>query len=241
VLFSDTDRHVPIGFCSGFLISSTVMITAGHSLINVKAVSVCFDPGPIKYVVTETGIEYYGTYTIYNGDPEYYQGYVPTISSNQKFSTSDLGLIRLYEPVKDVTTFPKLPDVGFADTLPSKTNLQIVGYGFQYHVTPKNNGVMNSWGGTLSQNTARSEMSSANFVGNDKYLKLSANGAQNKGGIVFGDSGGPVIYKDSEGQDLVIAVNTFVSNVNCAGVSYHTRLDSIQLQSWIKSASFAKL
>src|SRR5665648_323435 len=80
VLFSDTDRHVPIGFCSGFLISPKVMITAGHSLINVAAVSVCFDQGPIRYAVINGAIKYYGDYKIYNGVPEHYQGYVPTMS-----------------------------------------------------------------------------------------------------------------------------------------------------------------
>ena len=51
VLFSDEARQIPIGYCSGFLISPTVMITAGHSLLNVAAVSVCFDKGPISYAI----------------------------------------------------------------------------------------------------------------------------------------------------------------------------------------------
>ena len=76
-------------------------------------------------------------------------------------------------------------------------------------------------------------MSSANFAGSDKYLKLSANAAQDKGGVSFGDSGGPVIYTDSKGNDIVLAVNAFVSNSNCAGVTYHTRIDSTSVLGWI--------
>jgi hypothetical protein len=234
VLFSDEARSEPIGFCSGFLVSPSVMITAGHSLINVKAVSVCFDKGPIIYDIINGKIVYYGTNTIYNGVPEDYSDYVPAKTSRQELSTSDIGLIRLDTAVKN-TIFPKLPDVGFADTLSSKINLQVVGYGFQYQSTPKKDGVMNSWRGALSQNVAQCELSPANFVGSDKYLKLSANAAQNKGGVSFGDSGGPVIYTDSQG-DTVLAINAFVSNANCAGVTYHTRIDIASVVDWIKAA-----
>ncbi len=235
VLFSDEAKQVPIGFCSGFLLSKTVMVTAGHSLINVAAVSVCFDKGPIEYSVTDAGIEYDGEYTIYNGLPEHYLGYVPAMSGKQAFSTSDIGLIILDSPVKDII-LPQLPKAGFADTLSSKTHLQLVGYGFQYQLTPKNDGVMNSWSGTLSRNVAQSELSPANFAGSDKYLKLSANAAQNKGGVAFGDSGGPVICTNSQGQDVVLAVIAYVSNSNCAGVTYHTRIDSTSILGWINDA-----
>jgi hypothetical protein len=233
VLFSDSARQIPIGFCSGFLISPNVMITAGHSLINVAAVSVCFDKGPIAYTIIDGVIVYYGTDTIYNGVPVTYPGYVPATSGKQEFSTSDIGLIRLDNSVSGVTIFPKLPAPDFVDTLKTKTDLTLVGYGFQYQVTPKNNGVMNSWTGMVTRNSANVQLLSTHFAGSDKYLKLSANAAQNKGGISFGDSGGPVIYTDSNGQDIVIALNAYVSNANCAGVTYHTRLDSAELLGWI--------
>jgi hypothetical protein len=79
----------------------------------------------------------------------------------------------------------------------------------------------------------------SNFQGSDYYLKLTANTAQGKGTIVFGDSGGPVIYQ-VEGQDVVVAVNAFVSSVNCNGVSYHTRLDTAQVLAW-EQATWRKL
>ncbi len=234
VLFSNPNRQFPIGFCSGFLISSTTMITAGHSLLNVAAVSVCFDKGPISYEIIDGAIVYYGKDKIYNGVPEAYPDYVPATSGKKEFATSDIGLIRLDTPVpvSDIT-LPNLPDVGFVDTLPSKTNLEVIGYGFEYQLTPKNNGVMNSWRGSLSRNIAQSQLSPANFDGSAKFLKLSANAAQDKGGISFGDSGGPVIYTDSNGKDIVLAVNAFVSNSNCAGVTYHTRIDTQDIIAWI--------
>jgi hypothetical protein len=232
VLFSDADRTQPIGYCSGFLISPTVMLTAGHSLVGAEAISVCFDKGPIIFAIENGQIVYYGTDTVYDGIPVSYPAYYPTLAGNQEFATSDLGLIILNQPVEGITTFPALPTEGFADTLKVKTDLRVVGYGLQYQVTPRNNGVINSWTGTLSRNTAQVQLLNTNFNNGDMYLKLTANPSQNKGGVTFGDSGGPVIYT-TNGQDIVLAVNAYVSSVNCGGVSYHTRIDTPKIIDWI--------
>ncbi len=233
VLFSDTARQTPIGYCSGFLLSPTVMVTAGHSLVDAKAVSVCFDPGPISYKIEDGKIVYSGVSTIYHGTPMLYPGYVPSEHGNDMYSTSDIGLIILDNPVSGVTTFAKLPTEGLADTLPVGTDLRVVGYGVQYQTTPKNDGVIESWRGTLSRNVAQVTMSNTDFQGSDGYLKLSANAAQNKGGVAFGDSGGPVLYNDGDSQDIVLAVNAYVNSANCGGISYHTRLDVPEVIDWI--------
>ena len=232
VLFSDVDRTQPIGYCSGFLISPTIMLTAGHSLIGVEATSVCFDKGPINFAIENGQIEYYGTDVIYDGVPVSYPQYYPTLSGNQELATSDIGIIILNQPVEGITTFPALPTAGFTDTLKIKADLRVVGYGFQYQVTPRNDGIINSWTGTVSRNTAQVQLLSNNFNGGDIYLKLTANPSQGKGGVTFGDSGGPVIYTTNS-QDIVLAVNAYVSSVNCGGVSYHTRVDTPQILDWI--------
>jgi len=234
VLFSDTDRTQPIGYCSGFLLSPTVMVTAGHSLDKAKAVSVCFDKGPISYAIENGKIVYHGTSAIYEGKIEPYDPYIPSLSGNSEYQTSDIGLIILNQPVADITEFPALPQIGFADTLKTKTDLQIIGYGSQVQTTPRNNDATDSWIGSVSQNSATAQLLGAHFAGGDKYLKLTANSAQGKGTVTFGDSGGPVIYTVN-GQDIVLALNAFVSSANCNGVSYHTRLDTAQVLDWIKS------
>lgn len=53
-----------------------------------------------------------------------------------------------------------------------------------------------------------------------------------KGGVAYGDSGGPVLYNN--GQTTVLAVNANVNNVNCAGVTFHTRIDNTDVLDWIK-------
>jgi Trypsin len=237
VLFSDEARNIPIGFCSGVLISPTVMLTAGHSTFEAAAVSVCFDKGPIDYSIQDGKIVYPNNEIIYHGKPITYPEYSSSViagltQGNHVYSSSDIGLIILDPPVEEVTEFPTLPQPGFADTLTAKTTIQEVGYGVQLQVTPRNNGVLNSWVGTLSCNSAQTQIVSGNFAGSDKYLQLTANPSQGKGGVAFGDSGGPVIY-NSGNQDIILAINAYVNSANCVGVTYHTRIDSQQMLEWI--------
>ncbi len=242
VLFSDAARTNPTGYCSGVLISPTVMLTAGHGTFGAAAVSVCFDKGPISYSIQNGKLVYPSNEVIYNGTPITYPEYALSVISgankgNNLFSSSDIGLIILDTPVKEVTEFPSLPPAGFTETLPAKTNLQVIGYGAQFQLTPKNGGVVNSWTGTISCNSAQTQLIPGNFAGSDKYLKLTANPSQGKGGAAFGDSGGPVIYNANSGsgsQGMVLAVNAYVSNANCAGVTYHTRIDLPQVLDWIR-------
>lgn len=236
VLFRDAAREVPIGYCTGFLISPTIMITAGHSCVDAAAVSVCFDQGPISYTIQDGKIVYSTTEPIYNGTPTAYPEYLQSlIAGNHALDSSDVGVIVLDEPVTTVTTYAILPKPGVVDELPVKTSLKVVGYGLQYQINPKNNGPANSWVGYVARNAAQVKLLSGNFAESSRYIKCSANSAQNKGGVAYGDSGGPVIYATNEGQETVIAINAYVSNTNCAGVTYHTRLDNPSILAWINT------
>jgi len=64
----------------------------------------------------------------------------------------------------------------------------------------------------------------------DKYLKISANPGQGKGGTCFGDSGGPALLA---GTDTILAVTAFGTNYNCAGIGYYSRVDIPEAQKWI--------
>lgn len=93
----------------------------------------------------------------------------------------------------------------------------------------------NAWVGYVMRNSAQVNLISSNFAWRDKYIRCSATASQNKCGIAFGNSGGPVLYQTSNGQDIVIAINAYVNSVNCSGITYHTRLDNPQILSWINS------
>jgi hypothetical protein len=107
----------------------------------------------------------------------------------------------------------------------------VSGYGVQNQIKPKSSSI-DIWVASFSRNSATVQLLSNSFQGSDKYLKCTANAAQGKGGIAYGDSGGPVLYNDN-GQSVVLAVNAYVNNVNCAGVTYHTRIDNPQVLNWI--------
>ena len=66
------------------------------------------------------------------------------------------------------------------------------------------------------------QLVSQNFVHSDWVVKFSLNPGQGKGGTCFGDSGGPDLVA---GTDTVIAVNSYVTNGNCTGVGYSSRID----------------
>ncbi|CAN5188640.1 hypothetical protein BH20ACT22_BH20ACT22_03000 [soil metagenome] len=70
------------------------------------------------------------------------------------------------------------------------------------------------------------------FVHSDEFIRLTANPGQDKGGICFGDSGGPDLL---HGTDTVLAVNSYATNSNCAGVTYSQRIDIPEVLAWIRS------
>ena len=54
-------------------------------------------------------------------------------------------------------------------------------------------------------------------------LRLALNPGGGSGGLCFGDSGGPDLQG---GSNVVLAVNSWVNNSNCAGVGYGARIDN---------------
>jgi hypothetical protein len=48
----------------------------------------------------------------------------------------------------------------------------------------------------------------------------------------LGDSGGPVLRGNT---DTVLAVNSYFTNLNCAGVTYASRVDIAEVLAWINS------
>lgn len=63
-----------------------------------------------------------------------------------------------------------------------------------------------------------------------EFMKLSANPAQGKGGTCFGDSGGPDLLG---GTDIILGINSYVTNRNCAGVTYSNRIDLPEILDFI--------
>jgi hypothetical protein len=60
------------------------------------------------------------------------------------------------------------------------------------------------------------------MVTSAEFIKLTANPSKGTGGLCFGDSGGPDVLS---GTHIVLAVNSYLTNSNCAGVTYSQRVD----------------
>ena len=245
---SDGDDHPYVGLlvfdyapgepgwrCSGALIDPYVVLTAGHCTDGAVAARIWFDedmtydtvPFPLyPYGGLGSGAVEGTPYT----NPKYRSDENPYGGGNglPAFSYRDVGIVVLDEPVY-MDEYAELPEAGLVDTLKNKTDVDLVGYGVQelHH-----GGGPPYWTGLRVRLFAPSKLVSGKFVHSAEYMRLSLNPGGEKGGTCFGDSGGPDLLADT---NTVLAVNSYVTNYNCAGVGYSARVDIPEVLTWINS------
>lgn len=198
--------------CSVAAISPTMVVTAAH----------CFEGPDVLVSFAEDPIANFpatfqpGTWT---PNPDWCIGCGGGLPG---FDSHDVAVIVLDSPVS-LPRYAQLPTEGLVDTLPMNTDVDLVGYGVQFD---QGGGPRYPEDGAFTRYYAPTKLIASNFVHSDEYIKLTANPAQGKGGTCFGDSGGPDLLG---GTDTILAVNSYVTNGNCAGVTYSNRIDTYAL------------
>jgi len=234
-VLDEDGNQVPSHRCSASLLTPTVVLTAAHCTIGTVAARVWFDE------VVQGNPEYpFSGATSYDGIAHTYPGFCnPCGPGLPGFSSGDVGIIVLTEPVPTsvVSEYAELPEAGLVDTLPNKTAVDFVGYGVQFQRQIPGNQLPQPppfyrWAGPRVRLFAPTELVSGNFVHSDAFLRLALNPGGGSGGTCFGDSGGPDLLA---GTNIVLGVNSYVTNINCSGVGYSARVDVPEVLEWINS------
>jgi hypothetical protein len=221
------DANGPAWSCTGALLSSTVVLTAGHCTDGAVAARIWMD----EVVQGNTQYPFGGT-TSYEGTPNTYPGFCVACKSFSilRWLEGDVGIVVLSEPVPTsvVSSYAQLPQAGLASTLPNQSEIRHVGYGDQFRLV---GGGPPGTGGTLRRLTSIASLISGKFDNSENLIRLSSNPARGKGGTCFGDSGAPNLVGTSH---VTIAVTSYGTNGNCTGSDYATRIDVASVLSWIQ-------
>jgi secreted trypsin-like serine protease len=220
-------------FCSGTLLSPTVFLTAAHcaEVFAGTQTYVTFDPEPVPnpdltqpWFFLDNAYAVSAVYTM--------PGYEKVFPQLTGFSRNDIGIVLLAEPVQ-LDTYGVLPDEGLLGTIDKpSTTFTAVGYGVQDFASGPGGRQPSASASRFQATMAAIDIPQRRSQVGDAFVHLTANPGRGKGGICFGDSGGPIFLGDS---NVVVAVTAFVTNTNCAGQSYGARVDSHEALAFITS------
>ncbi|MGZ4339365.1 MAG: trypsin-like serine protease [Gaiellaceae bacterium] len=234
--------------CTGSLLNSTTFLTAGHCTDQTGTGGEPVPTRAIVWVSQEGGAAFdpvTGTEDPHTGYPNECKNSTafPCAGSHtllhygfdgslHKFGTdnADVGMLILDTPVAPAASaghsqYAQLPTAGLVDTLATGSPVTATGYG----VSGEKPAVV-----SYRERLMASEfiINTHNKAASGFNIQLSGNPGNGRGGTCFGDSGGPILNGDS---DVVLGVNSFVKNGQCAGQGFAYRVDQPGVLAWINA------
>jgi hypothetical protein len=137
-------------------------------------------------------------------------------------NNKDVGMLILDDPIV-LDEYASIAAAGTVDQLAVGTKITYSGYGVSGEKP-----VVISYRQRLKATGFIVSTHNANTAGFN--IQLSTNPGAGRGGSCFGDSGGPILY---DSTDVILGVNSFVINGQCAGVGFAYRVDQQDVIDWI--------
>jgi len=221
IVFDDAEG--PAWRCTGTLVSSTVVLTAGHCTDGAVAARIWFQ----EDMTAAANSEYpFGGRTSYEGTPYAHPNFGPFALPN----TYDIGVVVLRGRGARMSTYGVIPSLGFLDNLKNQRGqnedfFTVVGYGLQ-SVIPEQSALRIRMKGTSGLINLESALT-------DGYNLQTTNNpgqGQGPGGTCSGDSGGPIFWQNT---NIIVAINSFGLNANCVGNDFSYRTDIADSQNFL--------
>lgn len=210
-------ENQPVGACTVTLIDKHLALTAAHCIENALSfgpsvsvlISFAEDPisifNPTDWIPVSQMIPH----------PQFYWG--------PNSNPYDIGLLILASEISDITP-ANLPEEDLLGDLKTdgrlghgenKAQFTVVGYGISLDWPAEPFDI-------IPQPRQKALSGYRSLL--NAWLNLSQNIATGDGGSCFGDSGGPVFWTDSEGQETIVAITSW-GDPHCISPSFNYRVD----------------
>ena len=208
--------NASIAYCSGVLVSPTVLVTAAHcGFLATPLVQVTFDE-----TYTSASTTYTGTF---HANPDFSPG-----TNAQSDNNPDIAVVVFDHavPIAPATLPPAglLDSMKAAGTLNQSTQFTSVGYG--------DSAFVNGPGGKTTTHLQARNFAVGSFNSlTTAYLHLTQNG--DNGGTCNGDSGGPNFLGAGAGETTTVAGITVTGDTYCGSTNVDFRLDTPTARSFL--------